>query len=234
MGDNASVSLTSGVAGDNNHTFDFGFFSSVSIGSIVWNDTNRDGLQTAGEPGIAGASVTLLDGSGNPVAGVPSQTTGADGLYYFDNLPEGDYQVQVLMPAGYTPTINQQTADNNDLENDLNIASTVGNTHTSGTFTLSNNGEPNGVDSNIVGSDDADNGDDNNGNMTVDFGFFPSVSIGSIVWNDTNRDGLQTAGEPGIAGASVTLLDGSGNPVAGVPSQTTGADGLYYSQSAGR
>ena len=144
------------------------------------------------------------------------------------NLPEGDYQVQVLMPAGYTPTINQQTADNNDLENDLNIASTVGNTHTSGTFTLSNNGEPNGVDSNIVGSDDADNGDDNNGNMTVDFGFFPSVSIGSIVWNDTNRDGLQTAGEPGIAGASVTLLDGSGNPVAGVPSQTTGADGLYY------
>ncbi len=171
---------------------------------------------------------TLLDGSGNPVAGVPSQTTGADGLYYFDNLPEGDYQVQVQMPAGYTPTINQQTADNNDSENDSNIASTVGNTHTSGTFTLSNNGEPDGVNSNIVGSDDADNGDDNNGNMTVDFGFFPSVSIGSIVWNDTNRDGLQTAGEPGIAGATVTLLDGSGNPVAGVPSQTTGADGLYY------
>ena len=217
--------------GDDNNgnmTVDFGFYPVVSIGSIVWNDSNRDGIQTAGEPGISGATVTLLDGSGTPVAGVPSQATGVDGLYYFGDLPQGDYRVRVEMPVGYTPTINQNTANNDDLENDFNIATSVGDTHTSGTFTLTNNGEPNAVDSNIVGSDNADNGDDNNGNMTVDFGFYPVVSIGSLIWNDTNRDGIQTAGEPGIPGAIVTLLDGSGTPVAGVPSQTTGADGLYY------
>ena len=212
-----------------NMTVDFGFYPVVSIGSIVWNDLNHDGAQTAAEPGIAGAVVTLLDGSGTTVSGVSSQTTGADGLYYFDNLIEGDYQVRVTMPSGYTPTINQNTTNNDNSENDSNIASSAGNIHTSGTFTLTNNGEPNGVDSNIANSDNADNTDDNNGNMTVDFGFSPVVSIGSLIWSDLNQDGLQTSGEPGIAGVTVTLYDvGTGNPVSGVSPQTTGADGLYY------
>ena len=172
---------------NSNLTIDFGFYPVVSIGSIVWSDSNRDGIQTAGEPGISGATVTLLDGSGNPVAGVSSQATGVDGLYYFGNLPQGDYRVRVQMPVGYTPTINQNTANNDDSENDFNIATSIGDIHTSGTFTLTHNGEPNGVDSNIANSDNGDNVDDNNGNMTVDFGFYPVVSIGSIVWDDLNQ-----------------------------------------------
>ncbi|MCK5919304.1 MAG: hypothetical protein KAG66_00080, partial [Methylococcales bacterium] len=175
----------------------------VSIGSMIWSDTNSDGLQTAGEPGIAGATVTLLNDDdsvydSDPLTpGIQPLTvlTTADGLYNFDDLPEGAYKVQVEMPAGYVPTIDQQGADDNDTANDSNIAASVGQTHTSGVFNLAIGGEPDGVDSPIAGSDDADNDDDASGNMTVDFGFVPVVSLGSTIWFDTNADGTQDAAE---------------------------------------
>ncbi len=232
----STIAYTTGGAGENDHTLDFGFVAAMSIGSIIWDDSNIDGSQDAGEPGIPGATVRLLvdDGTGTFVPAthlggspVGNYLTLADGRYYFDNLPEGDYRVEVTMPPGYAPTINQNAADNDDNPNDSNIASSAGNVHTSGIFTLTNNAEPS-VDSNIVGSDDADNANENNGNMTVDFGFTPAVSIGSLIWNDQNNNGLQDAGEQPLPGAVVTLLDGSGNPVSGVASQTTGSDGLYY------
>lgn len=218
-----------------NMTVDFGFYptiaNAVSIGSLVWDDNNDNGKQDDTEAPIAGAVVTLLDAAGIPVPGITPQTTGADGLYYFDNLPEGDYRVGVTPPVGYEKSSAQNTANNDDTDNDSNIASTVGNDHTSGLFTLSNDGEPSEVGG-LAGSDDADTADEDNGNMTVDFGFKQpvanAVSIGSIVWNDIDFNGIQDAGEPGISGMTVTLLNSSGIPIAGVAAQTTGVDGLYY------
>ncbi len=218
-----------------NMTVDFGFYLPVSIGSIIWNDENNNGLQDAGELGIAGATVELLDGTGNLVAGVASQLTGVDGSYYFSGLTPGDYKVRVTMPAGYTKSTNQTVADNDNTANDSNIATSVGNVHTSGLFTLTAKGETTAAEETgglVIGgvnSDDADNAAEDSGNMTVDFGFYPSkVSIGSIIWNDINNNGLQDSGELGIPGATVELLDGTGNLVAGVASQLTGVDGSYY------
>ena len=217
---------------------DFGFVPAVSIGSIVWNDTNNNGIQETGELGISGATVELIDdGTGLPVVGVSSQVSDASGSYHFVGLAEGNYKVRVTL-AGYTKSTLQNVGDNNDTANDSNIASTTGNAHTSGMFTLSVGGEPTVAQENgglvISGnnSDDADNGAENNGNMTVDFGFFKpttnSVSIGSVVWNDTNNNGFQDISELGIPGAVVTLLDAGGTPVIGYAPLTTGANGLYY------
>ena len=93
----------------------------VAIGSFVFLDSDGDGTQNVAggtfESGIAGAEVELFvlengvftpatDLDGNTV---PTQTTGANGFYFFNNLPEGDYQVQVTppaTPAGLEPTIN--------------------------------------------------------------------------------------------------------------------------------
>ena len=218
-----------------NMTVDFGFYqalpNAVSIGSLVWNDNNDNGKQDTGEAGIAGAVVTLLDGAGTPIPGITPQTTGADGLYYFANLPAGDYKVKVTPPAGYVKSSFQTTGNNDDAANDSNIANTTGSEHTSGLFTLSNNGEPT-ESGGLMGSDADDSADEDNGNMTVDFGFYQpvanAVSIGSFVWNDTNMNGLQDPGETGISGATVMLLDGSGTAVPGVASQTTGTNGQYY------
>lgn len=90
----ASVTLNSG---DNNLTIDFGFtLSRASLGDFVWHDLNADGIQDAGEPGIAGTTVTL-SGPG----GTQTQTTTATGAYGFTNLLPGDYTVCTPMPSGY-------------------------------------------------------------------------------------------------------------------------------------
>ncbi len=51
-----------------------------------------------------------------------------------------------------------------------------------------------------------DNTADNNGDMTVDFGFVPAMSIGSTVFFDPNNNGVQDVANPledGIAGVTV-------------------------------
>ena len=50
------------------------------IGDLVWNDLNQNGLQDAGEPGIAGVTVNLLDAAESLLA---SQATDASGHYGF-------------------------------------------------------------------------------------------------------------------------------------------------------
>ncbi|NKQ35254.1 MAG: isopeptide-forming domain-containing fimbrial protein [Chloroflexi bacterium] len=237
-----------GVDGDDtdgNATVDFGFFRPVSIGSYVWLDENGDGLQDASEANIVGATVSLLvdDGTGTfvqaaDVNGVPvtDQNTPADGQYFFDNLPPGDYRVRVTPPVGFVPTIPQTTTANDDSVADSNVATqpTAG-TYESGTFTLASGTEPD--EPGNYDGDDQDNANETDGNMTVDFGFIEPVSIGSYVWLDANNDGIQDAGEIGINNASVALFvdDGTGAFVAAtdvngvsVPVQTTGPDGLYF------
>lgn len=78
------------------------------VGDRVWFDENRNGLQDAGEPGVDGVTVTLLDDAGNPVVdgnGDPiTTTTDADGKYSFA-VPLGTYRVSFTnLPAKYELT----------------------------------------------------------------------------------------------------------------------------------
>jgi hypothetical protein len=59
-----------------------------------------------------------------------------------------------------------------------------------------------------------DDADDNNGDMTQDFGFVPSLSIGSFVWADDNNNGLFDAGEQPLGDVELELIN-------------TGPDGAY-------
>ena len=73
-----------------------------AIGDYVWLDVNRNGRQDdpAVETPVPGATVQLLGPSGSVLA---TQLTGADGLYLFDDLPAGNYRVQVAYQgATYT------------------------------------------------------------------------------------------------------------------------------------
>ncbi|HHB90104.1 MAG TPA: hypothetical protein ENK60_02215, partial [Anaerolineae bacterium] len=215
---------------DGNMTVDFGFVEVVSLGSLVWQDDNNNGIQDVGEPAIQGATVTLLDSAGNPVTTdasgnpVAPVTTGTDGLYHFTNLPPGDYIVQVEPPAGYEPSAVQQPDPNTDDNTDSNIANepSPGQYH-SGVVTLTVGGEPTNEQF-ADGSPDQDGNRDDSGNMTVDFGFVPTASLGSLgdlVWWDIDHDGIQDPNEPGIEGVSITLTDGI------TVNTTTDANGIY-------
>jgi hypothetical protein len=76
-----------------------------SIGDFVWDDLNGDGIQDAGEPGIAGVLVTLYDAGLTPIAATATDSAGA---YLFTDLCAGRYNVGVdesTLPVGYVPTL---------------------------------------------------------------------------------------------------------------------------------
>ncbi|MCK1226947.1 SdrD B-like domain-containing protein, partial [Streptococcus uberis] len=174
------------VDGSDNPTIDSGFVKEVhTIGDTVWEDTNKDGIQDAGEPGIPGVTVTLTNPDGTTV----TTTTDANGHYEFTDLPNGDYTVTFETPNGYTPTTSNTGDDTKDSDGQV-------------------------VKVTVDGSD----------NPTIDSGFVKETyTIGDTVWEDTNKDGIQDAGEPGIPGVTVTLTNPDGTTV----TTTTDANGYY-------
>ena len=72
----------------------------AQLGNFVWEDSNANGVQDAGEAGLVGVNVALRDAAGNLVA---TTSTGADGHYSF-TVDAGQYKVSVTAPAGMTVT----------------------------------------------------------------------------------------------------------------------------------
>ena len=75
---------------------------------------------------------------------------------------------------------------------------------------------------------------DDNGDMTVDFGFTPSAALGNRVWLDIDRDGVQDGNEVGIPNVTVDLwVDTTGDGIPDTPVNTavTGPDGEYLFQN---
>ncbi|MGT2693155.1 accessory Sec-dependent serine-rich glycoprotein adhesin, partial [Streptococcus porcinus] len=74
------------VAGSDNPTIDSGFVKEThTIGDTVWEDTNHNGTQDPGEPGISGVTVTLT----NPNGSTQTTTTDSNGHYEFTELTDG-------------------------------------------------------------------------------------------------------------------------------------------------
>lgn len=210
------------TAGQNNNTIDAGFKSNqLKLGDRVWNDLNNNGIQDAGEPGIANVSVKLYrDADANNMpdgASLTTVTTDASGLYQFTGLTPGNYIVGIVIPNGYTQgsTTASSSTPNNDNNTDNNGITIASGELRSNFITLTFNGEPNTpVD-----------GDDTNGNLTLDFGLRASLgSISDFVWNDLNKNGVQDAGETGLAGVTVTLYN-SANAI--LATTVTDAYGFY-------
>jgi hypothetical protein len=88
----------------------------VGVGDLVWADTNVDGLQDPGEPGLADVEVELYQHGNN----IPftTTTTDSEGFYVFFQMPAGDYKLLFEAPDGYTFT--QQIAGDPELDSDAN------------------------------------------------------------------------------------------------------------------
>ncbi len=83
----------------------------TTIGNLVWNDYNANGVLEPGEPGLAGVTVSLLDEFGAPVAGVFPTVTDSDGYYSFTGMPAGNYYVVVEPPVGFVATYDLDGVD---------------------------------------------------------------------------------------------------------------------------
>jgi SdrD B-like domain/PKD domain len=198
--------------GESNQTIDAGYvLRNLSLGDRVWYDQNNNGIQDAGETGIAGATVRLYNASGTVIG---STTTSATGIYNFAGLTPGKYSVGVDVPTGYAPaatTVTSGTPDN-DNNTDNNGITLTGSTLFTKDITLTAGGEP-------VNDGDASA----NSNLSLDLGLRGTGSIGDYVFNDANANGIQDITEVGIVGATVTLTYPNGTTV----STTTGTGGIY-------
>ena len=197
---NGMVSNIVLVAGQNNPTIDAGFYQLSTIGNFVFDDQNNNGVQNLGELGLAGVTVTLTGtaGDGSPVS--LTTITDANGNYQFTNVKPGIYTLNFGKPTGFNPSLQNVGTDDN-VDSDTDSSGNVPVTVTSGTT-----------------------------NNTVDAGFNKPApvlgSIGDIVFNDLDKDGVQDAGETGIPNVTV-ILNGTvnGNPITLVT--TTDANGKY-------
>ena len=204
------IALTS--AAPNATKVDFAFVKPASVGNFVWFDANKDGIQDADEFGVAGVTVTLTDGAGNPVIDLDGNpvkpvTTDANGKYEFTNLMpnvdrivanagEENYKVTFTPPAGYSATKSYAAADG---EKDSNGADS------SVTLTEGQNDE------------------------TVDFGLVADGTIGdTIFWDVDNSGGFNpTEHDRPLAGVTVTLTFKTPAGVEKTLTTTTDANGKY-------
>jgi len=191
-----------GDAGDVNHCVDAGLMPpSDSIGDRVWYDANRNGIQDPGEPGIGGVSVNLENSGGTMI---DTTVTDAQGMYLFPNLSDGSYRVcftKASLPATYSD----------------------------GAFTTQNAAGGNGTDSQADPTTGCTGyvalGPDRRQDLDLDAGIVtPPNTVGDRVWFDTNRNGIQDPGEPGVGGVTETLVNPAGTVVG---TMTTNAQGMY-------
>ncbi len=181
----------------------------LEIGNRVWLDTNRNGLQDADEPGIAGVTLRLLDGGGAQLA---TTTTDALGQYLFTDasvagglLRNTAYRVAVATGQAPLTGLSLTTA-NVGTDNAINSKATA--SGADGVISLTT-------------------GTDGQNNHTFDIGFVgvpPLASLCGNVTYDVNRNNVREAGEPGIGNVTLTLRDQNGNVVA---TTLTDANGDY-------
>jgi protocatechuate 3,4-dioxygenase beta subunit/cellulose synthase/poly-beta-1,6-N-acetylglucosamine synthase-like glycosyltransferase len=192
----------------------------IEIGNRVWSDTNGNGAQDPGEPGLPGVPVTFHIGGNQYTA-----TTDSDGVYLFSS--------------------DDRTADTASANYDI-PEMTAGATGTL-TFPLSVtvSGSPRAITtrdaSGTSDTDDSDAAADGTVAVTLgaagdndhdyDVGYGAKHSLGNLVWDDEDNDGVADNGESGIDGVTVRLYadaDDNGVPDgAALDSQVTSNGGYY-------
>lgn len=190
----------------NNTAADTTTVANGRIGDRVFLDANGNSIQDAGEAGVPGVTVRLLDAGS--LAKIATVVTGTDGDYQFKNLPVGDYKVAFGNSDGISTFA----------------------------FGAPNQGGDDAIDSDAAADGVTDTISLAGGQQTadVDTGVFVPVIIGDTVFFDANGDGGQNVGEPGISGVEVRLFYAGPDGVFDatelakpVQTVTTGADGTY-------
>lgn len=183
----------------------------VSLGNFVWNDLDSDGIQDPGEPGYGGVVVQLWNSSRTLM--LDQITTGSSGFYQLTALGPGDYRIRAVLPSVNDSFSPKDQGIDDTKDSDINPSGT----YLGFTDVIS-------IASNVISI------------SSLDVGMIPymaptptrtqtPISLGNFVWHDLNQNGIQEAGEPGVAGVLVQLWDETKTYL--IDQITTGPSGLY-------
>ena len=96
-----------------------------SIEGIAWEDSNRNGVKDEGEQVLSNVEIKLTDELGQQVTDVngnkvTSVKTDSNGYYKFENLPKGEYYLQVVVPSEKYELTEKQVGTNNEINSKFN------------------------------------------------------------------------------------------------------------------
>ena len=207
-------------------TIDFGFIhETLCVGDMVFNDANNNGKLDSGEAGLAGIKVQLYSAGQQPGIDTPvgETITNSSGFYQLCTRTEGIYFIRIPASEFATgkPLANMLSSpgvgsdhgfDEATDENGIDNAAPATNGINSISFELYYGTEP--LSNTSAGGTErspahlADVAKDANADLTFDFGFHlipgqtqtlpPTISIGNVVYLDTNLNGIFDAGDPSI------------------------------------
>ena len=112
----------------------------AQIGDRVWFDANANGVQDAGEDGVAGVTVQLNDAAGNVI---DSTTTDSTGNYSF-TVDAGIYSIGIVEPNGFDVTT-QDAGGDDTADSDIDPT-----TLTSGNVTVAAGETNNTLDAGLI------------------------------------------------------------------------------------
>ncbi|MDH4208111.1 MAG: hypothetical protein OEV76_04485 [Anaerolineae bacterium] len=146
------------------------------LGDRVWYDTDQDGVQDNGEPGVQGLVVQFHDDPTCSATYAYSRTTNLSGGYLFTDLTTSTVCLQFPgIPAGWQISPRDQGSDET-VDSDADPVSAR-------------------IESIDLRADDLDE----------DLGLYVAGSIGDRVWCDYNGDTFYDPGE-GLQGITISLL----------------------------
>ncbi len=150
-------------------------YTGAEVSGTVWDDADGDGVQDAGEPGLAGATVVVLDEFFSVQSMV---STDADGRYAFTGLPD-----DTIMSLGFAPPPPGPWAGSpQNVGSDTTDSDADPFTGETAPFTLTSNEV-----------------------LILDAGFGAPVEITGRAWRDLNSNNAQDVGEPGLPDVFICL-----------------------------
>ncbi len=187
------TAIINGTGGGTFNNQDAGLTDPGSIGDFVWVDTDGDGVQDTAETGLSGVTVKLYDTGpdatadcgGNDDTLVDTETTNSSGVFSFTSLSPGDYYILVTLPAGYAFSPQDQGGDDT-ADSDVDDVT--------------------GCSAAISLAADTDEED-------LDAGLYEPATVSGILYDDTDGDGIQDAGESKITSGDADVeiwADGAG------------------------
>jgi len=178
-------------------SIDAGYYYPSAIGDFVWDDLNNNGLQDESEPGIFGVILNLIKSNGESI-----QTTTSDsvGLYLFENIPPGEYFIEIQTEIRFSPT-QFEVGEDIDRNSDVFVQDEK---LISSSFTLISNTK----------------------NLSLDFGFVEKpATIGGFTFLDKNNNGKYDPDESFVLGVEVILYNSNNEHV----DITNSDNGGFYS-----
>lgn len=176
----------------------FNLISPATIGDMIWDDTDGNGIREYEEYGMQNVIVNLLNSAGVPIM---TTTSDAGGNYLFEDVAPGIYSIEFDLSAlseayTYSPA---HVSGNPETDSDVNSAGRTAQ------FVAESGDIIYGIDAGLVTPESS------------------PASISGIAWEDENQNGTREGTEVTIANLTVYLMDSIGLPIDVVQTTSTGA-----------